>query len=120
MGRASFVLAAREHRSRFASTIAELKLKPGWWRLSPDSAEVYLCERYGACDGTRTDDGNATATLRSGIDGLGCREGHRGPLCSVCEAGWAGLACDSPRCLAYNDATRSSGRVIASNASRVR
>ena len=75
--------------SDVGSTIAELKLKPHWWRLSPNSAEVYLCERYGACNDTRADGGNATATLRSGINGTGCRDGHRGPLCSVCEAGWA-------------------------------
>ena len=35
----------------------------------------------------------------------------------VCAAGWAGLACDSPECLALNPWTSSSGNAIASNAS---
>ena len=27
--------------------------------------------------------------MRAGVEGEGCRTGHRGPLCAACEAGWS-------------------------------
>ena len=80
------------------STLAELKLRPGYWRLSNSSSTIYRCPSREVCDG-----GNATAGRRLGeggdnvsvaaprwgLVGLGCREGHRGPLCSGCDDRWA-------------------------------
>ena len=46
------------------STLAELKLRPGYWRLSNASSTIYRCPSREVCDG-----GNATAGRRLGEGG---------------------------------------------------
>jgi len=54
--------------------VLTLPLEAGYWRASNESMEVLQCGEVEACTG------NGTST---------CAEGHRGPLCELCEEGWA-------------------------------
>ena len=63
-----------------AYALEALPLDDGWWRLSPSSKVAYRCPLYGTCP---------NSTVRAGVEGEGCRTGHRGPLCAACEAGWS-------------------------------
>ena len=45
------------------------------------------CERDG--EPTGLEGGADESRERWGVGGLGCRAGHRGPLCAKCEPGWA-------------------------------
>ena len=68
------------------TTLEGLRLRSGQWRLSEAAATTYRCaEQHCQLLGK----GITHTTERSGIDGLGCREGHRGPLCATCADGWA-------------------------------
>ena len=80
------------------STVGALLLKPGWWRLSNASKQVYRCASFEHCPppnaseaaSRRRLEGSADASReRWGVGGRGCRVGHRGPLCAKCEPGWA-------------------------------
>jgi hypothetical protein len=51
-----------------------LPLEAGHWRSSESSMEVLQCGEAEACTGNGTD---------------ACAEGHRGPLCELCDDGWA-------------------------------
>jgi len=59
------------------TTLEKMKLKPGYFRFSAMSTEVYQCHHYWNCKGGKIRS-NSTA-----IDSL-CRKGSRGPLCSIC------------------------------------
>ena len=63
-----------------AYALEALPLDDGWWRLSPSSKVAYRCPLYGTCP---------NSPVRAGVEGEGCRTGHRGPLCAACEAGWS-------------------------------
>ena len=68
------------------STLSSIALLPGYWRLSPRSLELSLCN-------SRTVGGTQVSACRggsvAGVDGGGyCAPGHRGPLCQVCEAAY--------------------------------
>ncbi|KAH8058275.1 hypothetical protein JL722_6132 [Aureococcus anophagefferens] len=58
-------------------TLDVLPLKAGRWRGSPASTNVRKCLNPTACRG-----GNATGDAS-------CRRGYEGPLCAVCDAGYA-------------------------------
>ena len=60
-----------------AYALEALPLDDGWCRLSPSSKVAYRCPLYGTCP---------NSTVRAGVEGEGCRTGHRGPLCAACEA----------------------------------
>ena len=53
-------------------TLPGLRIKPGFYRISSSAREIRVCPSPLACVG-----GN--------ISGAYCREGHTGPLCSVCQ-----------------------------------
>ena len=81
-----------------AARVGALLLKPGWWRLSNASKQVYRCASFEHCPppnaseaaSRRRLEGSADASReRWGVGGRGCRVGHRGPLCAKCEPGWA-------------------------------
>jgi len=55
-------------------TLESMKLQPGFWRTSPSSIDVLTCSNEAACIG------NEDST---------CFTGHRGPLCELCEDGFA-------------------------------
>ncbi|GMI04648.1 hypothetical protein TrVE_jg1407 [Triparma verrucosa] len=55
-------------------TLESMKLLPGFWRTSPSSIDVLKCSNEAACIGNE----NST-----------CFTGHRGPLCELCEDGFA-------------------------------
>ena len=59
--------------------LQEWQLKPGFWRHSTDTLEIRRCPEYHACLGGQFV--NTTDSM--------CRQGHRGPLCEVCQDGWA-------------------------------
>ncbi|GMI27687.1 hypothetical protein TeGR_g11957, partial [Tetraparma gracilis] len=54
--------------------VLKLPLEAGYWRASNESMEVLQCGEVEACTS------NGTST---------CAEGHLGPLCELCEEGWA-------------------------------
>ena len=51
-------------------TVSTLPLEDDWWRTSLESDQVRRCYSEGAC-----------------VSGA-CRDGHKGPLCAVCEEKW--------------------------------
>ena len=53
------------------------QLKDGYWRSTPTSTDVRSCSIDGACIGSSNN-----------FTGDYCREGHRGPYCSVCLEGF--------------------------------
>ncbi|GMH88080.1 hypothetical protein TL16_g11053, partial [Triparma laevis f. inornata] len=59
-------------------TLADMEIRPEYWRTSPTSIDVRECPVPEACVG-----GN-----RSDENGL-CLEGHSGPYCNLCVDGWA-------------------------------
>ncbi|KAH8068260.1 hypothetical protein JL721_6835 [Aureococcus anophagefferens] len=54
-------------------TLETLPLKADYWRASLHSDELYACALDDACGGGAADY---------------CEDGHGGPLCGVCDAGW--------------------------------
>ena len=86
------------------STIANMKVKPGGWRLGNDTAVVHECFNPAACDPANNDvaaEENATTTRRSRrLEGqlpetFGdhlCARGHTGFLCGTCAANWQGYS----------------------------
>ena len=56
-------------------SVAAAALSEGFWRAGPESIDVRPCPHLDSCVGTRRN--------TSGV----CREGNRGPYCSLCEKG---------------------------------
>ena len=80
--------------------IKTLKLKEHYWRQNEDTIKTYKCKNIYACKG---------GLISNSSDDL-CQEGHKGPLCDVCEKGWAK---DDGVCLKCPDnATRTIGLTI--------
>ena len=84
--------------SAAGSALGALLLKPGVVAALERVGEVYRCASYEHCPppnaseaaSRRRLEGSADASReRWGVDGRGCRVGHRGPLCAKCEPGWA-------------------------------
>ena len=67
------------------TTLPGLRLRNDEWRLSETAATTYRCAPQHCIAPNAT----TNTVERSGTDGLGCRVGHRGPLCVVCADGWA-------------------------------
>ena len=64
--------------------LAEIDISYGFWRLSPRSTRVYICE-------TGTNGSTCEGGTSAGIDGRGyCTPGAYGPRCQLCEANGAG------------------------------
>ena len=61
------------------TTIQTLNLKKNFWRENKDTINTYKCKNIYACKG---------GIITNHSDNL-CQEGHKGPLCDVCEKGWA-------------------------------
>jgi hypothetical protein len=66
-----------------------LTLKPGFWRIARDAAEVYPCELSKACKGGRLVPDIRRLDSNDGFDSIDwsdgyCNEGYTGPLCSSC------------------------------------
>ena len=61
-------------------TLHALRLQKGYWRHAPDSLEIRRCPEPDACVGG--------AIVNATTDSM-CRQGHTGPLCAVCVAGYA-------------------------------
>lgn len=53
----------------------EIELNEGFWRASNTSSKIYQCISKGSCLGGFV--ANETIPVK-------CKEGHTGPLCSVC------------------------------------
>ena len=80
--------------------IKTLKLKKHYWRQSENIIKTYKCKNIYACKG---------GLITNSSDNL-CNAGHKGPLCDVCEKGWAK---DDGVCLKCPDnATRTIGLTI--------
>ena len=61
------------------TNIETIVLKPHYWRENSLSHKIYKCKNRFACKG---------GVLVNSSDNL-CNEGFKGPLCNVCEKGWA-------------------------------
>ncbi len=61
------------------TNIETIVLKQNYWRENSLSHEIYKCKNRFACKG---------GVLVNSSDNL-CNEGFKGPLCNVCEKGWA-------------------------------
>ncbi|GMH87753.1 hypothetical protein TrST_g3113 [Triparma strigata] len=58
-------------------TLETLLINDGYWRNSLDSHKIEECDMEEAC------------SQRPGTNGTECREGHDGPICSVCKDGFS-------------------------------
>ena len=80
--------------------IKTLKLKKHFWRQTENTIKTYKCKNIYACKG---------GLISNNSDDL-CHQGHKGPLCDVCEKGWAK---DDGVCLKCpENATRTIGLTI--------
>lgn len=61
------------------TTLQTLDLKPNYWRANDYVTETYKCKNRFACRG---------GIINNTSDNL-CNEGHKGPICDICEKGWA-------------------------------
>jgi hypothetical protein len=62
--------------TRFGATLEEVPLLAGFWRISINTSDIRQCPVAEACVG--------------GADPVEyCREGHDGPYCNLCEAGFS-------------------------------
>jgi len=61
------------------SDISSLKLKQNYWRHNEFTIKTYKCKNRFACKGG----------LINGTSDTLCNEGHKGPICDICEKGWA-------------------------------
>ena len=52
-------------------------MNPGFWRLTKDSKTAYPC--------AKGEEVCPNVTMRDGVSGAGCREGHTGAQCDSCE-----------------------------------
>ena len=66
--------------SERGQTLTSLRLKPAYWRSHQSSRKIELCSVAEACSQANTSDGNVL---------FQCTDGHKGPVCSVCEHGFA-------------------------------
>ena len=72
--------------------LSNIVLEPAYWRLSPQSSEVYACKRSADTSPCR---GGATA----GNEGDGyCADGHYGPLCELCRNASYFFSRDTAQC----------------------
>ena len=58
------------------TTLRTLSLQKGFWRLTEASLDIRRCNEFYACEG-------------GGANDTGCRAGHHGPLCHICDPGFA-------------------------------
>ena len=58
------------------TTLATLTLQKGFWRLTDVSLDIRRCIEFYACEG-------------GGANDTACRAGHHGPLCHICDTGFA-------------------------------
>ena len=88
------------------STLANMPIKSGGWRLGNDTATVYECFNLAACTSADGPSANATVSSRRQLVGSSdqaaetfgdalCALGHTGFLCGACKANFHG----------YSDAT---------------
>ena len=61
------------------TNIETISLKEHYWRNSKKSTNIYKCKNKFACKG---------GIINNSSDDL-CIEGSMGPLCNVCQKGWA-------------------------------
>lgn len=73
-------------REKDGMTLENLSLLPGYWRTGVDSNAILPCPVPAACLGGTLDTNNST---NSSLAAGNCRAGHKGPYCSLCQAGWA-------------------------------
>ena len=68
------------------STLSQLDILPDYWRHSNRTSTIYKCSNNnGSCNGsTETTYSKENMELHSFGDTY-CNEGHKGPLCQVCE-----------------------------------
>ena len=65
------------------TTIVNLQIKPGFWRLSKNTATLYSCGKSKACRGTSKQKFRAPQINQTNDSEL-CELNHKGPLCQVC------------------------------------
>ena len=65
------------------SKLRSMSLDNGYWRTKATSAAVLECPQEGACIGD-TPPANGLLAMENSTLGYSCRDGHTGPLCSVC------------------------------------
>ena len=82
---------------RAGTTVLTLPLEPGHWRSSIESAEVLECRNKEACNVNETE---------------ACLEGHRGPLCELCEGGYAPVQGSCVECEGGGSATALVGVIV--------
>uniref|UniRef100_A0A6C0M185 Tyrosine-protein kinase ephrin type A/B receptor-like domain-containing protein n=1 Tax=viral metagenome TaxID=1070528 RepID=A0A6C0M185_9ZZZZ len=61
------------------TNIKTINIKKHYWRYSDLAIDIYKCKTRFACKG---------GIIKNSSDDL-CNEGFKGPLCNVCEKGWA-------------------------------
>merc|ERR1711965_529088 len=69
----------REFTCFKGETLKSIKINKNYWRHSYATIETYKCKNIFACKG---------GEIKNNSDDL-CNEGHYGPLCDICEKGWA-------------------------------
>ena len=68
------------------STLEDLALENGYWRISADSTDILECRMPDACAGSSNADRRLTAEGGSASYGdRYCSSGYTGPLCGVCD-----------------------------------
>ena len=60
-----------------SAPLTELPMVPGFWRLTKQSKTAYPC--------AKGEEVCPNVTMRDGVSGAGCREGHTGAQCDSCE-----------------------------------
>jgi hypothetical protein len=73
------ILCPAEYICNKGVTIKNMTLKKNYWRVSNAVIKTYQCRNTRACNG---------GIIMNHTDNL-CSDGHRGPLCDICEIGWA-------------------------------
>ena len=73
------VVCSDEFTCNKGTNIETLILKTHFWRANSNTIVTYKCKNIFACKG---------GLITNSSDDL-CNEGHIGPLCDVCEEGWA-------------------------------
>ncbi|GMH76388.1 hypothetical protein TrLO_g509 [Triparma laevis f. longispina] len=63
--------------NKIGLTLETLLVNNGFWRSSADSNKIEKCDMKEAC------------SERPDTNGTNCREGHEGPICSVCKDGYS-------------------------------
>jgi len=65
------------------STLKSMALTDGHWRTKSTSSDIYPCPQTGACIGAKRP-ADGLLAMDNVTHGFSCRDGHTGPLCTIC------------------------------------